>query len=243
MLLPQLPDQVADLDDLQGVQAHRGLVQDDVPRIAQQRLGNAHTLPVALGQVADQPLLHLGQAGLPDDPVHLAGNLLARNALGLRHKAQILPGRLVGVERRDLRQVADALLGLPRLLEDVVPVDLHLAGRGRQAPCHDVHRRGFAGTVGTQKAVDMALPDGEGNVVHRREVAVPFGQVFHRYHRKMSPPLHGFIVIVGANRNKVLKILCQLCGNCPVFAPESALLAPKRPRTALCRLPEGVNRG
>ena len=43
-------DQVPDLDDLPGVQAHGGLVQDDDLGVAQQGLGDAHPLPVALGR-------------------------------------------------------------------------------------------------------------------------------------------------------------------------------------------------
>ena len=55
VLLGQLPDQGADLQDLLGVQAYSGLIQDQDVWEAQQRLGQPHPLAVALGQVADQP--------------------------------------------------------------------------------------------------------------------------------------------------------------------------------------------
>lgn len=51
----QLPDELADLDDLCRVQADRRLVQNDEPGAAQQCLCNAHPLLVALGKAADEP--------------------------------------------------------------------------------------------------------------------------------------------------------------------------------------------
>ena len=55
----QVLDQGADLNDLLGVQAHGGLVQDQHRGVADERLGNAHTLLIALGQVADEPVIHI----------------------------------------------------------------------------------------------------------------------------------------------------------------------------------------
>ena len=59
MVTAQVLDQGADLNDLLGVQAHGGLVQDQHRGVADERLGNAHTLLIALGQVADEPVIHI----------------------------------------------------------------------------------------------------------------------------------------------------------------------------------------
>jgi len=50
VLLAKLADQVADLDDLQRVKAHGGLIQNDDLGIAQQRLSDADALLVAFGK-------------------------------------------------------------------------------------------------------------------------------------------------------------------------------------------------
>ena len=67
MGLAQLPDELPDLNDLEGVQPHRGLIQNDDSGAAQQRLGNAHPLAVALGESGDAAAANPLQAGLLDD--------------------------------------------------------------------------------------------------------------------------------------------------------------------------------
>ena len=50
----------ADADDLLGIEADRRLVEDQHLGIGDERLGEAHALPVALRQPPDQPLAHVG---------------------------------------------------------------------------------------------------------------------------------------------------------------------------------------
>mgnify|MGYP007004137354 CR=1 FL=1 len=64
MGLAQLPDELPDLNDLEGVQPHRGLIQNDDSGAAQQRLGNAYPLAVALGERGDAAVAHAGEPGL-----------------------------------------------------------------------------------------------------------------------------------------------------------------------------------
>ena len=54
MVFAQLLNQVADLNNLLGIQAHSGLVQDQKFRAAQQGLSHADTLFIAFRKVADQ---------------------------------------------------------------------------------------------------------------------------------------------------------------------------------------------
>ena len=76
VLLAQLLDEVPDLDDLDGVQAHSGLVQDNDLGVAQQGLGDAHPLLIALGEGGDALAPHLLNLHLVDDGIHLAAELL-----------------------------------------------------------------------------------------------------------------------------------------------------------------------
>jgi hypothetical protein len=56
-------DELAHLGALARVEALGGLVEDQHRRVSQQGLGDAHPLPVALGEVLDEPLHDLRDAG------------------------------------------------------------------------------------------------------------------------------------------------------------------------------------
>ena len=103
MGLAQLPDELPDLNDLEGVQPHRGLIQNDDSGAAQQRLSNAYPLPVALGERGDAAAANPLQAGLLDDLPDLGLQLLAPQALGLAHEPQVFHRGLVQIEGRLLR--------------------------------------------------------------------------------------------------------------------------------------------
>ena len=60
MVAAQVFDEGADLNDLLGVQAHGGLVQNQHRGVAQQGLGDAHPLLIALRKVADEPVIDVG---------------------------------------------------------------------------------------------------------------------------------------------------------------------------------------
>ena len=85
----QLPDELADLDDLCRVQADRRLVQNDEPGTAQQCLCNANPLLVALGKAADEPGHHLIQPGAPGGLLHLLAALGFFDGVHLGHRAVI----------------------------------------------------------------------------------------------------------------------------------------------------------
>ena len=159
MGLAQLLDKVTDLNDLNGVEAYGGLVQNNDLGITQQRLGDAHALLVPLGEGGDTAVLHMFDLGQTDDRVDLPVQLLAPQPLGLTHKGEILQGRLIHIQRGMLRQIADQLLGLVRFIEDVVSINPHMARRCRQAACHDVHGGGLTCAIGAQEAIDVALSD------------------------------------------------------------------------------------
>ncbi len=77
-------------------------------REAQDGLGQADPLAVALGQVPDQPGAHILQMGQGQDLRQLVLPLLLGDLLQLRAEAQVLLHRHIRIQRRDLRQIADA---------------------------------------------------------------------------------------------------------------------------------------
>ena len=60
MVFAQLPDQVADFDDLVRVQADGRFVENQHAWIAQQRLRDADALAVTFGKVADKARVYIG---------------------------------------------------------------------------------------------------------------------------------------------------------------------------------------
>ena len=175
----QVPDQRPDLDHLGRVQAHGRLVQNDDLRAAHQGARQPHPLFVALGQVADKPSAHALQPGAGHGLFHLACALGTAHALQLCGKAQIFLHRHIRIERRLLRQIADAGPRLSRLLQHIVAVDGHGAAGGGNVPGEDVHRGGFARAVGAEQAVNHALLHEKAQVVHRQVAAIPLGEMLY----------------------------------------------------------------
>ena len=175
VLAPEVLYEVADLDYLPGVEAHGGLVENDDLRVAQQGLGYAHALAVALGEVLDEPVRDVAYLRDGHDALHLLSELGPAQALRVSDEGEIFPRRPVHVERRLLRQIAQQPLRRARILKDVVPVDLHLAGAGGEAAGHDVHGRGFPGPVRAEEAVDLPVLNVEREVRNGEMRAVALG--------------------------------------------------------------------
>jgi hypothetical protein len=184
--LAQLPDEVADLDNLCGVQPYGGFIQNDELRAAQQRLRDAHPLTIALGQAADDPGQHFFQPGAVGSGQHLLFALRVLYPLKLCHKVQILLHGHFRVERRLLRQVAHTGLGLLRLLRQTEAGYLYLALGGRQIAGEDIHNGGFARAVWPQQAVDLAIRHHKREILHSRAAAVGLVQVRNFDHSKLS---------------------------------------------------------
>ena len=179
MVFAQGLDKGPDFHDLLGVQPHRGLIQDHHLRVPQQGLGNAHPLLVSLGEVPDEPLGYRLDLGNRHDPAHLFLQGAPRQALGLSHKGEVFQRRPVQVEGRPLGQVANAPLGLGRILKDIVSPHRDLPLRGRQAACHNVHGGGFPRAIGAEKAIDLSCFNVKRQIGHSGMGAIPLGEIFH----------------------------------------------------------------
>ena len=116
MVSAQIPDQRADLNDLLRVQADRRLIQDDELGFSEDCLRQSDTLSVSFGEVPDQALAHICDTRAVRHRIDLFFPLLCRNLLELCDELQIFLHRHIHVQRRDLGEIADAFLGLRRLL-------------------------------------------------------------------------------------------------------------------------------
>ena len=119
------------------VQAHRGFVENQEGRVPQQRLGDAHPLPLAAGEGADPGPGLLLQIDCPD---HIPdGRLGAAQALEGGHVAQKLRDGQLVKEAEVLGQVAEAGLQFPLDLVQRRPVHQDAPLRGHQGRHQQLH--------------------------------------------------------------------------------------------------------
>ena len=177
--LSKLLDQISDLDDLNGVKADGRLIQNDDLRPAEQRLRNAHALPVALGKrgnsAASNRLNARARHGIGD----LYRQLRSTQALGLPYKAQVFHWCFIQIKRRLLGEIADKPFGLFRLIKNIVAADAHMPLRCGKAAGHDIHGGGLPRSIGAEEAVDLTAFDGNAQIGNCRMLAVSLAQVFN----------------------------------------------------------------
>ena len=171
--LPEGADHLAALLDLAGVEPDRRLVEQRHLRRAEQGLGQPHALPVSLRELVDLAPEHRLQPARRRHALELCGDGRAGHPLGPGHEAQVGGDVERVVERRTLGQVADAPRRFRVLGRHVVAGHGHPAGRGRGESGDHPHGGGLARAVRAEKSDDLALPDGEGQVVDDRLSAVP----------------------------------------------------------------------
>jgi len=161
-LARQVGEQAAEAHPLLGVEAGRGLVDDQQPRVVEQCLGDAYPLPHAAGEAAERPAAGRGEVHQLEQLVDAGAGAAPGKALDRRQVGEELAGAQVGIDAEVLRQVAELPAQLPRIAHDVMALPQH-APRGR--PGHggeDAHQRRLAGAVRTQQPEDArALIDAE----------------------------------------------------------------------------------
>ena len=79
------------------------------------------------------------------------------------------------------------LLCFFRLFQYIVPVDEHFTLGGAEISRHDVHRRGFSGSVRTQKAIDPSGFQSEVQMVYGQMVSVFLHQIPYFYQSSALP--------------------------------------------------------
>src|SRR5579884_2082231 len=165
------------------VEAGRRLVQQEQPRRAQERGGDAEALPHPVRVAADAIV---GAVGEVDELEHLVDARAGAVAVEVGEQAQVAPARQVGVEPRPLDEPGDAVERPRALDERVASVQLDAARRRPDQAEHHPQRRRLAGAVRAEEAVDVAGVDGQVDLVHGDEVAVALEQGSRRDRRRVA---------------------------------------------------------
>ena len=107
-----------------------------------------------------------------------ASSIRAVGAVAVERRSHLevaAPGH-VRVEARRLDEAGDAVQGADPLLEGVAPEQLRAARVGPDQAEQHAQRRGLAGPVRPEVAVDVAGAHGQVDVVDRRDVPVALDQ-------------------------------------------------------------------
>ena len=162
----QVADRVPHLAAVPGVEAGRGLVEEDQCGPGDQAGREIEAAAHAAGELRDGSVGGLGQVELREQVVAGAVGLLGGQSLQATEQPQVLAGRQVLVDRRVLTGDADQLPHRVALTANVVAEDPRLAAVDRQQRRQHVQHHGLAGTVRAEHAEDLTFPDGEVDVVH-----------------------------------------------------------------------------
>ena len=152
-------------------------------RLVEDGLRQPRSLPVALGQLADERLSVVTQLDAFDDDVNALLEVVSTNAAYSAEKRQVVLDGHISVEGHSLRQVADVPPRFQGSGHRVVPGDAGRPSGRRQVAGENAHGRSLAGAVGPQKTDDLALLDVERNIVNGEVVAVVLAEAIDLYHR------------------------------------------------------------
>ncbi len=168
-LVLELEDGLLELRLHQRVQSRGRLVEEVELRAAGQRSDQGDLLPVALGvgpcllgRVELEALDHLGAPALVDP----APTSVVRAAHAGQDVDDLTPGE-VGPQRDVAGDVRQSPVQVGGVVPRVAAQHRRRPGVGAQQPEQDADRRGLAGAVGAEEAVDLAGLDAEVEVVQR----------------------------------------------------------------------------
>ena len=180
--LAQFVEQRLHLEPGPGIQARRGLVEDEHRGIMDERLGQAEPLLHPLGEPVDVIVSLVGQV---EQVEHFADDLLAvrtGDLVGDGEEVEELPDFHAVVDAEIVGHEADDPPDRHRLGGDRVARDAPLAERRPQQGGQESDRGALAGAVGPDEAEDLALTDGEAQVVDGDEITVILREVDHLDH-------------------------------------------------------------
>ena len=163
------PEQRHHVQPLARVHAVERLVEEQDPRLVDERAGELRPLAHALGVRADRPVRGVGQVDRRDRPGAAASGSATpwRRALS-RANSRPRQERVDGLALGDETDVAVHLGAAPGALA----LDQDAAGRRREQAGHQVEERRLAGAVRAEES-GHAGSESERDVVDRDDVAVP----------------------------------------------------------------------
>src|SRR4029077_6855428 len=196
-------EQVPGLVDLLGVESSGGFVENQHVRVVNDGLRQSHPLAVALRKLAQEFVPHIAYRAALANVVGAAAQVGAGKAFEFADKAEVLGGLHLRVDGRSFGEVADALLDLEGLLDDVEAGHGGSAFRRRQEAGQHTHGRGLASAVGAEKAHNPSLGDFEGDMVNGSGAGVPFGKIFDLDHIRCLATASDAAVDAGPHRNNI----------------------------------------
>jgi hypothetical protein len=168
-------EQVPELAPGHGIDARRGLVEEEELGAVHERAAEGELLLHPSGERARAPV---GEGG--DLPPDGRDERLAVGDGGAEHRReepQVLLDAQVGVEREPAGHVPDALTQCPEVARRVEPQDRGLAARRHDERREDAEERRLAGAVGADHAVELPRGDLQRHVVERARGAVRVREV------------------------------------------------------------------
>jgi hypothetical protein len=106
----------------------------------------------------------------------------AAYAMQARDVREVLTHRHFAVERRRIRQIADALAHLVRSLDDVDAAHADATAGRQEIAREHAQRRGFSRAVQAEQTDDLALFDGRRQRPHRSLVAIVLIEIVYLNH-------------------------------------------------------------
>ena len=171
-------DEMADLDDLLGIEADGGLVENDDLGIMDQGLGQADALLITARKALDQVVALILNIGLDHSVLDARAALFRGNVFDASHEIEIGGNRHIQIQRRIFGQIPDALADLERVVEDIEARDLRAAAGSGQKAGQDTHGGGLAGAIGAQEPENLALVHHERHVIDRSPLPNDFVKSF-----------------------------------------------------------------
>src|SRR5579862_1511791 len=183
-------EQVMEAHALLGIEAGGGLVDNDEPWIAQQRLRDAEALLHAAGEAAQRLVAMVPEIRLAEQRVDdIAAFTRVFEALELRKVREQRFGRNLRVKAEFLRQIAKQASHFVLLPQHVDAVERRLAAVRFLQCGQGAHQRRLARAVWAQQT-EHALWDRQGDVRERlRSIRVAFGEVRNLQLHGNSVPL------------------------------------------------------
>ena len=184
-ILADLDEQVEEAVAFFGIKPGGRFVDDDQPRIADQRLGDAKALPHAArkagdGLFADVPEIGLRQQGF-DRRLAFSGG---RDALENAHVLKHVIGRHARINAEILRQIAQRRAQFLGVGDDVDITETDGPGGRRLQRRDAAHQRRFAGAVGPEQP-EHAGGNCQADIIERtRAIGIDMadmGELEHRF--------------------------------------------------------------
>ena len=157
MVVPEVFNGLADIDDLTWIESYSGLIENEYRGIIEERLRQAHALAIAFREIPNEAALHLVHAAEFHHLTDFAGALAPCNALHFSDEVQVATDGHFPVQRYILWQIADPLTNFEGLCKDIVAGDHGASTTGRHESCQDTHGGRFPGAVGSQETQNLSL--------------------------------------------------------------------------------------